>query len=102
MKETSIYLEIIKKRIKFFEKASHLFYQYQKLTPQNGLKMDENNLHSRFQESLAVSTSKSHNLSRLMCEHKIDIVVIQKSHTISEQRQTTQQRHRNVRQGYFS
>jgi hypothetical protein len=46
--------------------------------------MDENNLLSRFQESLAALTSKSHNLSRLMCEYEIDIVVIQKSHTISD------------------
>jgi hypothetical protein len=29
-------------------------YQYQQLTPQHGLKMDENSLHSTFQESLAV------------------------------------------------
>jgi hypothetical protein len=28
-------------------------YQYQQLTPQNGLKMDKNSLHSLFQESLA-------------------------------------------------
>jgi hypothetical protein len=29
-------------------------YQYQQLTPQHGFKMDENSLHSTFQESLAV------------------------------------------------
>jgi hypothetical protein len=29
-------------------------YRYQQLTPLHGLKMDENSLHSTFQESLAV------------------------------------------------
>jgi hypothetical protein len=29
-------------------------YQYQQLTPQYGLKIDENSLHPTFQESLAV------------------------------------------------
>jgi hypothetical protein len=30
-------------------------YQYQQLTPQQGLKMDENSLHSTFKENLAVA-----------------------------------------------
>jgi hypothetical protein len=56
--------------------------------------MDENSLRSRFQESLAaglnlkichlniegLSASKSDYLSRLIPEHEIDIVAIQKKH----------------------
>jgi hypothetical protein len=72
--------------------------QYQQLTPQNGLKMDENSLHPKFQESLTIglnlkichlnidgiSASKSDYLSHLMREHKIDIVAIQETHTTSD------------------
>jgi hypothetical protein len=57
-------------------------YSYQQLTPQHGLKMDENSLHLKFQERFAVglnlkifylniegiSVSKSDYLSRLMRE----------------------------------
>jgi hypothetical protein len=60
--------------------------------------MDENSLHATFQESLAVglnwkichltiegiSALKSDYLSRLMREHEIDIVAIQKTHTTSD------------------
>jgi hypothetical protein len=70
-------------------------YQYQQLTPQHGLKIDENSLHPTFQESLAVelnlkicylniegiSASKNDYLSRLMREHEIDIVVNDNTHT---------------------
>jgi hypothetical protein len=34
-------------------------YQYQQLPPQHGLKMDENSLHSTFQESLVVGLNIS-------------------------------------------
>jgi hypothetical protein len=64
--------------------------------PQHGLKMDKNSMRLTFQESLAVglnlkichfnieaiSASKSDYLSHLMREHEIDIVAIQKTHTI--------------------
>jgi hypothetical protein len=65
--------------------------------------MDETSLHPTFQESFAVglnfqichlniegiSASKSDYLSRLMREHEIDIVAIQKTQKTSEQRPTT-------------
>jgi hypothetical protein len=73
-------------------------YQYQQLTPQQGLKMDETSLHLTLQENSAVglnlkichlniegiSASKSNYLSRLMREHEIGIVAIQETHTTSD------------------
>jgi hypothetical protein len=99
-------------------------YQYEQLTLQHGLKMDENSLHPTFQESLAVglnlkichlkikgiSASKSDYLSRLMrdshCCHPGNTHNFRFEY--SEQRQTTRiqidwrySKHRKVLQRYF-
>jgi hypothetical protein len=54
-------------------------YQYQQLTPQNGLKMDENSLHSTFEEILAVG------LNLKICYLNIEgIVAIEETDTTSD------------------
>jgi hypothetical protein len=54
-------------------------YQYQQLTPQHGLKMDETSLHPTFEESLAVG------LNLKICYLNIEgIVFIEKTHTTSD------------------